>query len=101
MSTIDKNYTGSAHSHRGISADLLFRDEPEDEEEEDEDDDEKGDERADEKRHLKAPLVSPHMNALLASRFHDRNLTLRQSSARSQTVCGSISTTPAPPRACS
>jgi hypothetical protein len=42
MSTIDKNYTGSAHSHRSISADLLFRDEPEDEEEEEEEDDDDG-----------------------------------------------------------
>ena len=40
MSTIDKNYTGSAPSHRWIYADLLLRDEPEDEEDEDEDDDE-------------------------------------------------------------
>ena len=39
MSTIDKNYTGSAHSHRWVFADLLFRDEPEDEEEEEDDDD--------------------------------------------------------------
>ena len=39
MSTIDKNYTGSAHSHRWVFADLLFRDELEDEEEEEEDDD--------------------------------------------------------------
>ena len=42
MCTIDKNYTGSAHSHRSISADLLFRDEPEDEEEEEEEDDDDG-----------------------------------------------------------
>jgi hypothetical protein len=40
MSTIDKNYPGSAPSHRSVFADLLFRDEPEDEEEEEEDDDE-------------------------------------------------------------
>jgi len=39
MSTIDKNYTGSTHSHRWVFADLLFRDEPEDEEEEEDDDD--------------------------------------------------------------
>ena len=39
MSTINKNYTGSAHSHRWVSADLLFRDEPEEEDEEEEDDD--------------------------------------------------------------
>jgi hypothetical protein len=39
LSTIDKNYTGSAHSHRWVFADLLFRDEPEDEEEEEDDDD--------------------------------------------------------------
>jgi hypothetical protein len=40
MSTLHKNYTGSAPSHRWVLADLLFRDEPEDEEEEEEDDDE-------------------------------------------------------------
>jgi len=44
MSTIDKNYTGSAPSHRWIYADLLFRDEPEDEDEdEEEEDDDEGD----------------------------------------------------------
>jgi hypothetical protein len=43
MSTINKNYTGSAHSHRWVSADLLFRDEPEDEEEEEEEDEEDDD----------------------------------------------------------
>ena len=43
MSTIDKNYTGSAPSHRWIYADLLFRDEPEDEEEEEDDDDDEPD----------------------------------------------------------
>jgi hypothetical protein len=42
MSTIDKNYTGSTHSHRWVFADLLFRDEPEDEEEEEEEDDDDG-----------------------------------------------------------
>ena len=42
MSTIDKNHTGSAHSHRWVSADLRFRDEPEDEEEEEEEDDDDG-----------------------------------------------------------
>lgn len=47
MSTIDKNYAGSAHSHRWVSAHLLFRDEPEDEEEEEEEDDDDG-ERDDE-----------------------------------------------------
>jgi hypothetical protein len=39
MSAIVKNYAGSAHSQRWVSADLLFRDEPEDEEEEEDDDD--------------------------------------------------------------
>ena len=42
MSTIDNNYTGSAHSHRWVFAGLLFRDEPEDEEEEEEEDDDDG-----------------------------------------------------------
>jgi hypothetical protein len=42
MSTIDKNYTGSAPSHRWVFADLLLRDEPEDEEEEEEEDDDEG-----------------------------------------------------------
>ena len=50
MSTIDKNYTGSAHSHRWVFADLLFRDEPEDEEEEEEEDDDE-DEDEDEGEH--------------------------------------------------
>jgi len=44
MSTIDKNYTGSAPSHRWIYADLLFRDEPEDEDEEEEEEEEDDDE---------------------------------------------------------
>jgi hypothetical protein len=48
MSTIDKNYTGSAHSHRWVSADLLFRDEPEDEEEEEEEEDDDDGEHDDE-----------------------------------------------------
>ena len=43
MGTIDKHYTGSAHSRRWVSADLLFRDEPEDEEEEEDDDDDEHD----------------------------------------------------------
>jgi hypothetical protein len=48
MSTIDKNYTGSAPSHRWIYADLLFRDEPEDEDEdEDEDEEEEDDDEGD------------------------------------------------------
>jgi hypothetical protein len=48
MSTIDKNYTGSTHSHRWVFADLLFRDEPEDEEEEEDDDDDGEDDGEDE-----------------------------------------------------
>ncbi|HVR24434.1 MAG TPA: hypothetical protein VMU26_14060 [Candidatus Polarisedimenticolia bacterium] len=39
MSTIDKNYTASAHSERWVFADLLLRDEPDSEDEDEEEDD--------------------------------------------------------------
>jgi hypothetical protein len=48
MSTIDKNYTGSAHSQRWVFADLLLRDDPDSEDEDEEDDDDDDGEHEDE-----------------------------------------------------
>jgi hypothetical protein len=42
MSTMDKDYTGSAHSHRWVFADLLLRDDPDSEDEDEEEDDDDG-----------------------------------------------------------